>query len=321
MSRPPQLNGPHALLAAVLSLTVAATPATGWAQTGAGREPDGAGEGEDTDPAELLEVAQNWWYYGAFERVIEITRGLVAAESIGELTEEQRIQAYLLLGASEFLLNGPSASTEPFHELLRLDPDYALDPFLYPADMIRHLGDVADLYEAELEEIRRRRRADLGGEPGRLVFVERRVEERSLWVSMLPFGRGHISNGDYPWGLTYMGLEVGLGVASLALYLRNEGSRDADGFVPDLDRAERRQTAQIATGIAFFGVMAINVLHGALIHEGVIETSFGIVEDPESTPGYEGGGEGGASRLLPFAAPAAGAGTGAGWVFGFEGTW
>lgn len=319
MSRRSQLNERHALLAVALSFALVVAPARGWAQA------EGTDDGGETsagdDPAELLEVAQNWWYYGAFERVIEIVRSLIAPGRIDALTNEQRIQAYLLLGASEFLLNGPSASTEPFHELLRLDPDYALDPFLYPADMIRHLGDVADLYEAELEEIRRRRRVDLGGEPGRLVFVERRVEERSLWVSMLPFGLGHISNGDYPWGLTYMGLEVGLGVASLALYLRNEGSRDGDGFVPDLERAERRQTAQIATGIAFFGVMAINVLHGALIHEGVVETSFGIVEDPESTPGFEGGGEGGSSRLLPFAAPAPAAGTGAGWVFGLEGTW
>jgi hypothetical protein len=68
--------------------------------------------------------------------------------------------------------------------------------------------------------------------------------------------------------------------------MANEADRDLEGFFPDVETAQTRQDIQVGTAIAFFILAAANIVHGALIHEDVVETSYGLVDeaDPEDLP-------------------------------------
>jgi len=260
-----------------------------------------------TEPRSRLDYAQNWWEYGSYERVIEIVTPMVSEDIVEGLEREEAIDAYVLLGSSYFLLDRRSEAHSPFYHLLVIEPDYRLDPFLYPADMVDELERIKAFYEEELNEIREQRRGNGGS--SELIYVERRVEERSLVVSMLPFGVGHFVNDQPEWGATYATVEATLAALSVGYFLRNEASRDENGFYPDVSASEQRQRVQIGTGVAFFVVVAINMVHGAVIHEPVVESPFEVIEDPV----FE---EPEARRWQPFVS-----GSPEGVLFGLGGSW
>ncbi|MBN1947429.1 MAG: hypothetical protein JW797_17290 [Bradymonadales bacterium] len=228
----------------------------------------------------LLEEGENSWLYGDYGAVIHLLAPALFPEPQGEWNPDQLMQAYVLVGSSYFFLGERDAAQQAFHALLRLEPDYELDRLLYPATVVSFLNDTRVLYEEELDGIRQSRGQTPIEQPGGILYVERRIAERSWWVSTLPFGIGHFSNRQTGWGIAYLVSEVLLGASSIGMYLAGESLRDGDGYFEDADRAETYRTIQLVTGYSFFAVLLVNIVHGAIIHEGVIETSYRTVAEP-----------------------------------------
>ncbi len=66
----------------------------------------------------------------------------------------------------------------------------------------------------------------------------------------------------------------------MAMFVANEAARNDNGFYDDVGAAQTRQAIQVGVGIAFFVVLAANIVHGAAIHEDVIETTYEILDAP-----------------------------------------
>ena len=263
-----------------------------------------------SEPVARYEFTVEWWLYGDYDRVVVLLTPLLLPDPPTELTQEQLIDSYFMLGASHFFLGNRPASHNPFYHLLLLEPDHEVDRFLYPPTLIREFDQVRENNSEELDRIRQERAGSTEAPGGEIVYLERRIEERSILVSMIPFGVGHFANDDMLWGGTYLILEVALGATSAGFWLANELALDDDGFFHDRDRARTRAKVHFATGIAFFSVVLLNVVHGILIHEDVVEISYGVVNEPEGFELEE-------QSWVPFASPWAENG----WLLGIQRNW
>ena len=257
-----------------------------------------------SDPMARYDFARDWWLYGDYEQVVILLTPLLLPEPPDTLENDILIDAYFMLGASHFFMGNRPAAVNPLYRLLLLEPDFDIDPFLYPPGLIRELNQIKDVNQEELDRIRHERAGGTDTNPGEIVYIERRIEERSIIVSMIPFGIGHFSNDEPAWGTVYLVTEVLLGATSLGFYLANEleftpEPRTGPTF-PDNELADTRQQLHIATGVAFWSLILLNIVHGLIIHEDVVEVSFGVVEEPDEPFELEDDDD---SSWLPYAEP------------------
>jgi hypothetical protein len=229
---------------------------------------------------EQLERAENAWVFGDFDEVIQILRDRMLPDR-PEGSDRQVERGYTRLGASALYLDDSALAEAAFLALLRGDPSYELDPFLFPNTVI-------DFFEAVREEHRDELvRLSPMAQAGEVVWVERHVREQSLAVSMLPFGAGFFASERTVEGGLWLGAQSGLAATSLTFWLINENSRIQGGSLVGpqggllrSDTTVRRQRVHVATGALFFGAVVANALHGALTHERTRQIDFRTLPGP-----------------------------------------
>lgn len=266
---PPGVGGRHArplplaaawvaaLIAALVSL-VAPSPAR-------------AGEIED------FEIARQAYESRDFSRAVfyfeQLVGGDVPRLSSGPLIAEAR----KLLGAAYVFVGRREAAREQFERLLREQPDYLLDPLLFPIEVQELFASVRERLELERREAEARAavqaRADRERERAQrlLRFAEEdvRVElENSRWLALIPGGVGQFQNGDEGLGWTFLVSEtVLLGGAIGALIWHQDLSvqvaqaqalGDADAV------AEGNRLLDVAFGLhwASLGALAVFAISG-----------------------------------------------------------
>ena len=171
-----------------------------------------------------------------------------------DLNDEDAVEAYRMLGISEYYLGDQKQARAAFVNLLSRDPDYALDPFLVPPQIVEFLDRVKREYEPQLAPLRERRRQineqeRLAEEARRKLFAEEqartgpptkliRVEERLYLLNWVPFGIGQFQNGHDAKGTAIAAGELALVAANLGAIIFH--SRIVD------DRSRRCSTSQCA---------------------------------------------------------------------------
>lgn len=145
------------------------------------------------------------------------------------------IEAYRMLGISEFKLGDLGQARSAFVSLLSLDPDYALDPFLVEPKVVEFFDQVKHEREPALAPLRERRRAleeqrRLAEEAQKRLLSEElartgpatkviRVQDRIYLFNWLPLGAGQFQNGDRAKGTAIAAAEVVFGATNLAAIL------------------------------------------------------------------------------------------------------
>lgn len=210
-------------------------------------------QGEPASPrtdgiVDQMNKARATYEYGDYARAEKLLSALV---EVGRFDSETlAAEAFRLLGLSRFFLGRKAEAVNAFLEMLYLDPDYELDPFLVPPAAVAFLEQVKKDHAAQLEPYRQRRRAEaearrraaaeeaerrrqeqLDEERKRLESVakpsiERRVVQKEFWVSLLPFGIGQLQNGDRSLGYALATSEVVAGAFSAGSALLIEELRD-----------------------------------------------------------------------------------------------
>ena len=150
--------------------------------------------------------AKNAYEAGEYETAVARFEELRAAAPKNKgLVEE----LHKLLGVSYLFLGNKGKAEENFLELLSADPEFALDPLVFPIDVVdffaevkgRHAERLSALAAARAAEEEAKKRAE---EEKRLLEIERlkrnvylgrEVERRSLLVAVMPFGAGQFQNG------------------------------------------------------------------------------------------------------------------------------
>ncbi|MBK7863275.1 MAG: hypothetical protein IPJ65_32655 [Archangiaceae bacterium] len=147
------------------------------------------------------------------------------AMGLSNFTEAQRVELHKYAGLSAFNLGDAPAAEQHFLQLLRLNPDYVLDPFAVPPPAIKLFEEVkkknADALNMIRQQIaireeqarrdaaeaeRRKKRED--DERKRLDELSRNVqvkviEKRSLLPNFAPFGVGQFPQNRTEWGVVF----------------------------------------------------------------------------------------------------------------------
>jgi hypothetical protein len=188
-----------------------------------------------------LKRAKDRFEFGAYADAAGTLRQMLARSPA--LTDREAIDAYRMLGISEYQLGDKLAARAAFVNLLSIEPDFALDAFLVPPPIVEFFDAVKKEHEAALAPLRERRRelaqqqrlADDAkrrllaeeqartGSPGKIV----RVEERIYLFNWLPLGAGQFQNGERAKGTAIAVGQLVLGAVNItAIVLHNQVAQD-----------------------------------------------------------------------------------------------
>jgi hypothetical protein len=271
------------------------------------------------------------------ERELEIIRALYDAgdyaeaarranETLGlaNFTDVQRVKLHEVAALSAFNLGDTKAAQASFLQLLRLNPDYILDPFAVPPPAIKLFDQVrrdnADTLnvvrqqialrlEREKRELAEKERLAREQEERRRRVEEltttvtvRTVERRSLLVNLLPFGTGQFVQGRVGWGVAFAVSEGLMAVLSIVSFFAIE-SLFEDVRVTLTDRVtpvtfvvrqipasrttERNvwSALKYGTGIAFYTLWALGAGEALWHHQDEIVTERKEPAGPKSPAG------------------------------------
>jgi len=181
------------------------------------------------------------------------------------------------LGASYLFLGKLTQAEAEFERLLRMDPQYILDPLAFPGEVQRLFAGVKSRLDSErrVAEEERRREQDrlqkleterVSSERRRweqltqLAQTERVQEVHSRWVALMPFGVGQLQNGHGDLAAVLAVSEGSLLLVSFVSWVVHENLRGQEPRPNQRDEfnvTERvsRYTNQISLGL--FGAVAL----------------------------------------------------------------
>lgn len=247
-------------------------------------------------PEREVELVKAVFDAGKYSETVALVR---KALSVTNFTDGQRIELHRMAGLSSFNLGDTASAKESFVSLLRLNPDYVLDPFIAPPPAIRlfeavrkenadELGLVRQLMQVRAEQERRaaeeRKKLDLERATRRIVTIER----RPMWMNFLPFGAGQFLQDRTEWGVAFAISEGVFAITSIVAYWAIEGlkvkfedtiadTNTASGFyllvrrgIPATATAQRDSwnVVKWTTGGAFYLAYAIGVVDALVHHTG-----------------------------------------------------
>src|SRR5690606_17437725 len=164
--------------------------------------------------------------------------------------EERRLDAYLIMGTSEFQLGELAVAEITFLDMLRINPDFSVDDSVIsvPAPAPQYIEIVRERNQEELDEIRKEKLIESGAVV-ETVWITVRENENQYWLNFVPFGVGQFQNGDIAWGGVFAGTQVAaLGLAFTgAIMVEVIRGRDGKFTFPtnQVDDAQAWQYVQI----------------------------------------------------------------------------
>lgn len=179
--------------------------------------------------------------YGKYAEVLDRAGARIDR---GDLSEDELVELHKLAGLAAFNLGRPEDAKRHLRALLRLDPDYGLDPFVVPPPAVAFLEALKAEMSSELEFLRqerrlrqerekaaveRRERERLEAEVQRRRAEElarqvtvRTVEKRNFLVNFVPFGAGQFQQGRNSLGIVFAATEGALAVTSIISFFAYE---------------------------------------------------------------------------------------------------
>jgi tetratricopeptide (TPR) repeat protein len=188
-----------------------------------------------------LKRAKDRFDFGAYADAAAVLRQLLAGSP--RLTDAESVEAYRMLGIAEYQLGDQPQARSAFVNLLSVDPDYALDPFLVPPPIVEFFDRVKRDSEPALAPLRQRRRdlreqQRLADEARRRLLAEEqsragpptkivRLEERIYLYNWMPLGAGQFQNGDRAKGTAIAAGQLVLGLVNAsAILFHNQLAQD-----------------------------------------------------------------------------------------------
>jgi len=262
--------------------------------------------GEEAD----LAAVQSEFEFGHYREALERAERRIDR---GGMDEASLVQWHKLAGLAAFNLKRTDLAQRHIAALLRLDPDFALDPFVYPPAAVAFVEKQRQALAPELDRIRAERRAQAEAakraaeeraalarqaeeqrrqieEMSRQVTV-RTVEKRSFLVNFVPFGAGQFQQGRTAAGAGFAIAEALLGITSVVAFfaygsLIDTRTAPINNRYPDAapivetgipanreDEAKVWRALKIGAGLGFYGVWAAGVADAIIHHQDTVVTT------------------------------------------------
>ncbi|HET9552623.1 MAG TPA: tetratricopeptide repeat protein [Anaeromyxobacteraceae bacterium] len=268
-------------------------------------------------PAELKR-AKDRFEFGAFADCAGTLRQWLATDPV--LTDEQAVDAWRMLGISEYHLGDQAQARAAFVNLLSYDPEFALDAFLVPPAIVDFFDKVKKEHEPALAPLRERRRElreqqRLAEEAKRRLLAEEqartgpptklvRVQERVYLFNWLPLGAGQFQNGEKAKGTALAAGQVVAGLVNLgAIFAHNQIADDRSRLCTssqpgcsrppytDSDRLllGRLEAVKYVSAALFWGLYGYGVWDAHRHFVPIVETEIGPAGKPSGVKlGVEG---------------------------------
>ncbi len=196
-------------------------------------------------PEREVEIIQSLYEAGKYADAAKRANESLA---LANFSDVQRVKLHEMAGLSAFNLGDLKGAQAAFLQLLRLNPDYILDPFAVPPPAIRVFDQVrkenADALNLVRQQIairieqdkraaveRERQLAEQEERRRRAEFLAnditvRTVEKRSMLVNLIPFGAGQFQQGRNGWGVGFAVSEGLMAVLSIVSFFAIESLFD-----------------------------------------------------------------------------------------------
>ena len=248
--------------------------------------------------------------YGRYAEVL--TRANARMDSEG-LDAGVLVELHKLAGLSAFNLRRLDEAQRHVAALLRLDPDFSLDPFIYPPVVVAFVETHRRSMAGELEFLREQRRqrdaaAKLAAEEraalARETEVQRRqleemsqqitvrtVEKHSVLVNFVPFGAGQFQEGRAGVGAGFAVAEGVLAIGSIVGYfvygsilttrtIQLETFPGSSQLIVQTgipaaraNEAQAWRVVKVTSGIGFYAVYVAGVLDALLHYQAEVVTT------------------------------------------------
>jgi hypothetical protein len=258
--------------------------------------------------------------YGRYAEVL--VRANARIDGVG-LDAGALVELHKLAALSAFNLRRQDEAERHTAALLRLDPDFSLDPFVYPPLAVAFIEKQRSAMAAELEFLREQRRqreaaAKLAAEERAALAREtevqkkeleemsreitvRTVEKRNVLVNFVPFGAGQFQEGRVGVGTGFAIAEGLLAIGSIVGYfvygsILTSRTIQLDTFTGSSQvivqtgipaaRASEAQTwrvVKVTSGIGFYAVYVAGVLDALLHYQADVVTTH-VETVPAPTP-------------------------------------
>jgi tetratricopeptide (TPR) repeat protein len=230
---------------------------------------------------EEFEAARSAYERQDYARSAELFEGLVGGE-VPRLTNRSLVlESQKYLGASYLFLGKLDRADQHFERLLRMDPEYMLDPLAFPEEVQgrfaavktrleseRRAGEQARKREEErlkrAQEERQRKEHERWEKLFKLAETEQVHETRSRWLAMVPFGVGQFQNGHDGLGLVLAASEASLVVISITAFALHENLRGQKPAPSEIDNARLAERAFRYTNQISFSLFAVLAVVGVI---------------------------------------------------------
>jgi len=248
--------------------------------------------------------ARDRYEFGAYADAAGAIREVLSRSP--DLPEPLAIEAWRILGLAEYQLGNKGAARAAFVQLLSIDPDQVLDPFLVPPPVVDFFDNVRAEAEPELAPLRERKKQlkeqeRLADEARRRLLAEELirsgppskvivVQEHIYLLNFLPFGVGQFQNGDTTKGIIIAVSQVVLGAVNLgAIFAHNAIADDpsrrcsvssptncSNPPIPDSDRTllQNIDVVKYVSAGLFWGVYIYGVADSLVHYVPRIETEI-----------------------------------------------
>jgi tetratricopeptide (TPR) repeat protein len=241
---------------------------------------------------EEFEAARSAYEAQDYTRSARLFDALGGGETPALTNRSLLLESKKYLGASYSFLGKSQLAESEFERLLRLDPQYMLDPLGFPEEVQRLFAHVKSRLDneqrvaaeerhreqeqqARLQNERETQERKRWEQLATLAATERLQEKRSRWVALMPFGIGQVQNGHGSLGAVLAVSEGSLLLISFVSWLVHENLRGQEPKADQRDEfnlTERvsRYTNQVSLGL--FGVIALTgIIDAQLRFQGDVE--------------------------------------------------
>jgi tetratricopeptide (TPR) repeat protein len=243
---------------------------------------------------EEFDAARNAYESQDYARAARLFEQLGGGDNPALTNRSLLLESKKYLGASYLFLGKIPQAQAEFERLLRLDPQYLLDPLGFPEEVQRLFAQTKARLDAERrvaeeerrrEEERKRKLEEQRLQEARarwdnlaaLAQTEKVEEKRSRWIALIPFGIGQVQNGHGSLGVVLAVSEGALLGVSLVSWIIHENLRD------DRPSDAQRDEFQVTERVTRYTNQVSLALFGALALTGIIDAQARFQGDVEHT--------------------------------------
>ena len=241
-------------------------------------------------PKEDLRDADNSYLYADYPRVLTKLVPLIEPDLKLSLPEDIA-RAYELSGLAAFYLQDEESAARYFEKLIRLRPDFRLDPVKVPPPAVAFFDGLRDKLADEIKRIQAAlaKLAAEEKERERLknqVTIQRNLKVNSRLTAMIPFGVGQFQNGDKISGQLLLTGQALTATSSAVLFFAVESLRTESGRFRSSDIARSRQyrDAQLITGAVAIGLALIGIIEAQINFVPTESLGEKVISNEKLTP-------------------------------------